>query len=89
MAVIGALVAELSANHAEFRRDMGKAAGAVQSSSARMNRALGKVDQGFGRVKKAVGRMLKSANLLRHRGRRRGGRRHRARVLGQALDRRR
>ncbi len=58
---VAALVTELSANHAEFRRDMGKAADAVNSSRARINRELGKIDRGFGRLRKSVGRSIKSA----------------------------
>ena len=58
---VAALVTELSANHAEFRRDMGKAADAVNSSRARINRELGKIDKGFGRLRKSIGRSIKSA----------------------------
>ena len=44
---VGALVVDLSANSAAFKADLGKSAAALKSSSARMNRSLGKIDRGF------------------------------------------
>lgn len=47
MATVGSLMVELQANTAAFTRDMGKARAAVESSSARMNKAIAGVERGI------------------------------------------
>lgn len=46
-APIGALRAEMSAGHAQFERDMGKARAAVQKNGRQMETAMNKVGASF------------------------------------------
>ena len=62
---IGALHASLSASSAKFDRDMGKARRAVTSNSARMNKALARVERGFGRLGRNMKGMAKRAVSMR------------------------
>jgi hypothetical protein len=54
MAIIGNLVADLSANSAAFGRDMGAASRDLRSNTARMNRSLGALDRGFASIRASV-----------------------------------
>ena len=65
MAVIGRLVAELSANSAAFKRDMGKATNTLRSSSAKMNRILGRLDKKFNALKRGAAGFAKSMFSLK------------------------
>ena len=62
---VGALSIDLSLNSAAFIRDVGKSQKALASNSARMNKALGRLDRGFTRVLKSVKRMGKSMVSMR------------------------
>lgn len=55
MATVGALIAELSANTASFQRDMGKAVGILNSSSAKMNGVLAGMERRWNRLNKVAG----------------------------------
>ncbi|XBQ15798.1 MAG: hypothetical protein ABL308_12675 [Oceanicaulis sp.] len=65
MAIIGSLVADLSANSAAFNRDMSQATNALRSNSARMNRSLGAIDRGFASVKRNMGGIARQALSMR------------------------
>ena len=52
MATVGTLTANLVAETASFQRDLGKAQRVMNSSSAKMNRALGGLDRGFAQVQR-------------------------------------
>ncbi len=58
MASAGALIAELYAETASFRHDMGKAVGILNSSAAKMNRSLSSIEQGFYRLGSSVAAAL-------------------------------
>ena len=62
---VGALSIDLSLNSAAFIRDVGKSQKALASNSARMNKALGKLDRGFTKVLRSVKRMGKSMISMR------------------------
>lgn len=52
--VLGDLVAQMAADTATWKRDLGKAAAQLNASSARMNRSLKSIDAGFQRVKRTI-----------------------------------
>lgn len=54
MAVIGNLVADLSANSAAFNRDMTNASRNLSTNTARINRSLSTVDRGFAGIRRQV-----------------------------------
>jgi hypothetical protein len=58
MATVGALVAEMSADSAAFRADLGKAQRALSSSTAKMNRTLLRLDRGFDRMRRSASRSV-------------------------------
>lgn len=53
---VGALHVDLGLNSAAFIRDLGKSQKALASNSARMNKALTKLDRGFTKVLRSVKR---------------------------------
>ncbi len=65
MAVAGVVHVDFTTNSAAFVRDMGKASRAVNTNSARMNKALAKLDRGFLKVRKSLKRMAKGAFSLK------------------------
>jgi hypothetical protein len=65
MATIGRLTVDLQANSAAFSRDMSKAQRSMQTSSARINRHLLKMDKSFKKVSKSIKAKLKSVFSLR------------------------
>lgn len=60
MAVIGRMVAKLSADSASFKRDMGKSVTILRSSSAKMNRLLAGLDRRFNALKRGAAGFAKS-----------------------------
>lgn len=58
MATIGSLVVDLIAETATFSKDMGKAADAAKSSTAKINVALAGVERGFQTVSRTISRTV-------------------------------
>ena len=65
MATIGALVVQLSANHAALASDLGKAERRVKSARTRVNRALFQIEKRFWGVQRSVAGVLQSATSFR------------------------
>ena len=62
---VGALSIDLSLNSAAFVRDAGKSQRALASNSAKMNKALSRLDKGFNRVLRSSKSMAKSMLSMR------------------------
>ena len=62
---VGAVSVDLSLNSAAFIRDVGKSQKALASNSARMNKALAKMDRGWNKMRRSVKRASKSMISMR------------------------
>ena len=63
--VIGSMIADMSANSAAFKRDMGGASRDLRSITGRMNRALGSMDRAFAASRQKIGRWARSVVSVR------------------------
>ena len=65
VATIGAISIDLTANSAQFAKNMKKATGALNSSRTKMNRSLRTMDKAFGKTSRALKGMVGSVFSLR------------------------